>query len=70
MNELKPCPFCGNTEPELTQFADADWVSHEDSDELGFFVICSVHRGGCGASSGWKLEATEVTDLWNKRTGD
>lgn len=46
MNQLKPCPFCGNTEPELTHYEEADWVSHEDVDEEGFFVICSVNNKG------------------------
>lgn len=70
MNQLKPCPFCGHTEPELTPHEEADWVSHEDTDEEGFFVICSVNKGGCGATSGWKLEEADVIDLWNQRQGE
>ena len=69
MNQLKPCPFCGNTDLELTPYADADWVSHEDCDDEGFFVICNVNSNGCGATSGWKLEETDVIDLWNQRSG-
>lgn len=55
MSELKPCPFCGGV-PEHEIFHD------------GFFMMCRVTCGKCGA------EITRVFELggeaicdWNRR---
>ncbi len=60
-NDLRPCPFCGNTELELASLGDDDW-----------FVECEknyVKGRGCGMS----LHAIHPTReaaiaAWNMRS--
>lgn len=50
--ELKPCPFCGNTDVELQE-------SH-----VGFSIECH----NCDFHVGGDLTEKSVTKLWNQRT--
>ncbi|MNK60136.1 restriction alleviation and modification protein [compost metagenome] len=56
MADLKPCPFCGENDPE---------IEHIDGTVLhpAYFVKC----GHCGAQAPWSDKGDHV-DKWNKRT--
>lgn len=56
METLRPCPFCGKKlAVELNR----------DGEKI--FVLCNVHGGGCGASSGYCGTITEAIAAWNTR---
>lgn len=54
MNDLKPCPFCGNEKVEIDGQMDKR-------------VICHKGKGGCGAEVGWYISIIELRKAWNQR---
>ena len=54
MNDLKPCPFCGNG-------ASLEWM---DGDELD---LCWVECGKCGASTVFCGQPELAIEAWNTR---
>lgn len=79
MNDnLKPCPFCGQTE-YLVVGTDVDLgvsgeVLEAQSIEPGYYTVCcSAERAfyepprGCGASSGYYPTKEEAMNKWNRR---
>lgn len=79
-DELKPCPFCGNRNIEVSTDIDefvTEWgesgYGQEEMLEIMrkrpyYFVGCSVIRGGCGASSGFDMTREGAVARWNRRT--
>ena len=79
MDNLKPCPFCGKRFAEFSNLQNCEICGNFESDdcpvcyeqERGFscttFIICSVNKGGCGASSGWYYKRDELIAAWNRR---
>ena len=64
MDELKPCPFCGNEEVTLiVRKGKQGWRDR-------FLVLCSYDDYGCGAGRGWYHYEEEAIEAWNRRTGD
>ena len=61
--ELKPCPFCGNT----NLFVGTSAQLHGDDDEDDYAVCCDFEQGGCGATGGYQLSKIKAIELWNKR---
>ncbi len=59
MTALKPCPFCGKEAADI----------HTD-DCRYYFVICNIHKNGCGASGAIKYSPEEAAEWWNKRGGE
>lgn len=70
MEQLKPCPFCGNDA--------ADLVSLFDEDEYELFlddvkphqmykIICRETNGGCGTSIGYQGSKEKAIEAWNRR---
>lgn len=57
--KFEPCPFCGKT--ESVEF---------DCDGGNVAVVCNVHMGGCGASSGWHQTYEGAILAWNGRIPD
>lgn len=53
---IKPCPFCGKT--------DTIKIKKEENQ---YVICCSVHKGGCGSSSGYYNSEIEAIDKWNQR---
>ncbi len=61
MNELKPCPFCGNKTPVMmTRRGKDGWRDY-------FFVLCDYNDGGCGASGQWNHYTDAAIEAWNRR---
>lgn len=54
MNELKPCPFCGNERVNVAEIAGS------------FFAVC----GSCGAQGKMMETISGVVGAWNRREGD
>ena len=57
--KLKPCPFCGNKEPDVT-------IYYSDGNVVGSAVVCNE----CGASV-CHVEACSAEEniaAWNRRT--
>ena len=78
--KLKPCPHCGNSNLEFTDMHDLEECGNFDTDNCpcnGYepsgcaykSVVCSVQKGGCGASSGYYLTEEEAAEAWNNRAG-
>jgi hypothetical protein len=53
MSELKPCPFCGNTEPLVMGASD------------GWYVVCDMPETCC-VKSGYDTRE-EAIAAWNRR---
>ena len=76
MNDLKPCPFCGLTDPlELwngkpgcVDEFDAKGNENASSEHgLDVCVVCNFNHGGCGASGGFHLTPEGAEVMWNRR---
>lgn len=53
---IKPCPFCGKTDTVRIR-----------KEEDQYIILCNVHKGGCGGSSGYYYSQEEAIDNWNQR---
>jgi hypothetical protein len=70
MNELKSCPFCGKDVAEITNCMELGECKHFEScpaTEPYVCVVCNMHEGGCGASSGYYDSAEKAIAAWNRR---
>ena len=66
--ELKPCPFCGQTETlEIGTFDELNSVETEEDGFENYAVCCSANNGGCGASSGYAENKELAICKWNER---
>ena len=63
MADLKPCPFCGREKIGIFTTEDLGM----DYGEFGYFAVCDVTSGGCGAASGWHATEDEAEEAWNRR---
>lgn len=55
MTELKPCPFCGSEDVQLT-----------GTDLTGWYVIC----WDCGGRGGLAHRQEKAIEKWNDRKGE
>ena len=62
--EIKPCPFCGNT----NLIVDTSAVINGDDDKNNYAVCCSANAGGCGATSGYAVDKITAINKWNRRS--
>ena len=53
---IKPCPFCGKTDTIKIK---------KEGDQ--YIILCNVHKGGCGGSSGYYYFQEEAIEKWNQR---
>ena len=72
MKELKPCPFCGGENIEISTCKELeDCANFEECQSIGFYsIVCNINKGGCGASSGYYPTVEEAIEAWNRRTND
>lgn len=71
MAELKPCPFCkGQNINIIACYDDAcdEACCERCCDKVTYAVVCNAHRGGCGASCGWRTTKEDAITAWNTRT--
>ena len=67
MKKLTPCPFCGNEKLVILE-ESTDSEIYENI--INYAVCCDFHRGGCGATSGYRISEEEAIEAWNKRVGE
>lgn len=53
---IKPCPFCGKTESIKLKYSGIQCQ-----------ILCDIHKGGCGSSSGYYNSEIKTIDKWNQR---
>ena len=74
MTELKPCPFCGKTNLFVGTEEEIELQDEEDENyrvnSHTYCVCCDMHKGGCGASSGFRFTVDEAIEAWNRRADD
>ena len=54
MSKLKPCPFCGNTKPDIIRAMGEVWITCSNN--------CQEMR--------YIKDEKEAIEAWNKRVGD
>lgn len=61
MDELKPCPFCGQKKYLCV-------IAEGYKDDRQYQVVCDASGdGGCGASCGWQDTMKDANEAWNRR---
>lgn len=77
--EVKSCPFCGKIDSvdfaNLKEEEDCEAFENEDKCPAykscsvcnGFYVVCSVAKGGCGGHSGFSWDKDNAVGKWNRR---
>lgn len=78
--ELDKCPFCGADVAEMLNAHDleecgnfeCDCCPCEQYEDVGrcefHTVVCSINKGGCGASSGYFETEERAAQAWNNRS--
>ena len=68
---MKQCPFCGNKNIIFDGCRGLEMCNEfEDCHENEMkSVVCSVNKGGCGASSGFYFTEEQAIEKWNIRDG-
>lgn len=65
--ELKPCPFCGNTDLEmlvkLASYYRGNTLAFQNPNQNIYKVTCH-----CGVSGKWEYEKEKAIAKWNTRT--
>lgn len=72
MKELKPCPFCGSEKLIIAGCRGLNECNNceECENEYRYAVCCDFTEGGCGATSGYRLNEEEAIEAWNRRAGE
>lgn len=61
--ELKPCPFCGESGIALHLSREKD----SQNMEWQYRIVCDYTLGGCGYSGGFGTDPKKVIEAWNGR---
>jgi len=70
--KIEKCPFCGKEVSEISNCQELEGCRHFEkcpATEPYVCVVCNMHEGGCGASSGYYDSAEKAIAAWNSRTG-
>lgn len=78
--KLRECPFCGKKDTlewtdakeleDCRKFESEDCPCYEEEPKCYCrAIVCSVSKGGCGASSGYATTVERVLGKWNRRNG-
>ena len=80
--QLKLCPFCGNSAVDLTNIHnlgdcgnfdtnDCPCEKYQNPGECNYHtVVCNFNKGGCGAISGYYPTEERAIAAWNRRIYD
>lgn len=70
MNKLRECPFCGKQSVEIATCMQLEECAHFEecpAAEPYVCMVCSINKGGCGASTGYYDSAEKANAAWNRR---
>ena len=68
--KIEKCPFCGKDGAEISNCQELEECRHfEKCHATGPYVcvVCNIHEGGCGASSGYYVSEAKAIAAWNSR---
>jgi hypothetical protein len=68
--KIEKCPFCGKEVAEISNCQELEGCRHFEScpaTEPYVCVVCNMHEGGCGASSGYYDSEAKAIAAWNRR---
>jgi hypothetical protein len=68
--KIEKCPFCDKAVAEITNCNDLEECRHFEkcpATEPYVCVVCNMHEGGCGASSGYYDSVEKAIAAWNRR---
>ena len=68
--KIEKCPFCGKDVAEISNCQELEECRHfEKCPATGPYVcvVCNIHEGGCGASSGYYVSEAKAIAAWNSR---
>lgn len=68
--KLKPCPFCGGHNIEITSCDFECCADCDGCDNKTYAIVCNVNKGGCGGASGFQTTKAEAIEAWNRRAND
>ena len=70
---IEKCPFCDKDVAEISNCQESEECRHFEkcpATEPYVCVVCNMHEGGCGASSGYYDSEAKAIAAWNCRTPD
>ena len=68
--KLLPCPFCGEHATKIATCMQLEECAHFEecpAAEPYVCMVCSIDKGGCGASTGYYDSAEKANAAWNRR---
>ena len=68
--KIEKCPFCDKDVAEISNCQELEGCRHFEScpaTEPYVCVVCNMHEGGCGASSGYYDSEAKAIAAWNRR---
>ena len=68
--KIEKCPFCGKEVAEIDNCKNIEECEHFEecpAVEPYVCVVCNMHEGGCGASSGYYDSEAKAIAAWNHR---
>ena len=70
--KIEKCPFCGKQIAEIGNCKNMEECEHFEecpAVEPYVCVVCSINKGGCGASTGYHEGVEKAIAAWNRRAG-
>ena len=68
--KIEKCPFCDKDVAEISNCKEMEECRHFEkcpATEPYVCVVCNMHEGGCGASSGYYNSEAKAIAAWNRR---